>query len=85
MSTTVSTLHLRPIDDGSWSLNRDEAEDIASVYPTEGQAIASVYERIAEPGEAEVVIHEADGRGAPDHPEQRSLEGWDRQVSAAPR
>jgi Uncharacterized protein conserved in bacteria (DUF2188) len=62
MSTAVSTLHLRPIEDGSWSLIRDEATNPATVYPTEGQAIASVYDLVAAPGEAEVLIHEADGR-----------------------
>ncbi len=62
MSAPVSTLHIRPIEDGSWSLILDDTTDPAALYPTEGQAIASVYERVAEPGEAEVLIHEADGR-----------------------
>ena len=62
MSTAVSTLSIRRIEDGSWSLIVDDLAGPTANYPTPGQAIAGVYELASEPGETEVLIHEADGR-----------------------
>jgi hypothetical protein len=59
---TVETLHITPAEGGAWEVRPGEDAPATSVHATEGQAVASVYEQlVAEPGEAEVIVHEAGG------------------------
>jgi hypothetical protein len=60
MSAANGTLHITPVEGGAWAVKPGEDFPAASVHPTEAQAIASVYELVAEPGLTEVIIHDTD-------------------------
>jgi hypothetical protein len=60
MSTT-STLHVTP-EGEAWAVKLDEAASPSSVHPTQAQAVASAWELVKDRDEAEVVVHDEDGR-----------------------
>jgi hypothetical protein len=54
---TVEILHITPAEGGAWEVRPGEDAPATSVHATEGQAVASVYERARFPGETEVIVH----------------------------
>ena len=58
---TQETRHITPVEGGAWAVKLDEDSPASGVYPTEGQAIAGVYELLPGPGETEVIVHDPAG------------------------
>jgi Uncharacterized protein conserved in bacteria (DUF2188) len=58
---SMTTLHITPAG-GEWAVKNDETAGVASVHPTQAQAVASAWEQLRDLDEAEVIVHDTDGR-----------------------
>jgi hypothetical protein len=59
---STNTLHITPAGSGEWAIKINETAGASSVHATQAQAVATAWEQLRDLAEAEVIVHDPEGR-----------------------